>query len=296
MRNARKWSETPQGQAAEMAALCCAFDDAAKVIEDAIVRTEGNGRIGTRARRILSEQYRRLATCRLGAREFDNALLYAQRSYDLAEAADGPLSPAAVPALALRSELALIRGATAESKSTAERAYAVALEQRSGPAASAPAFLQGAVLAYLAGKLPEARAAALEAARLSEDLLGTDSATGVGAKILLARIKWSSKLRDEAVSELAAASEQAAGGYYAEIQLASAEMALTRHQPGAAAMLLWAPAAMRLTTGEKLGSAARETVDRALRMQPESPARATDTRFGELMDLLAYFDAGLLSS
>lgn len=279
-----------------MAALRCAFDGAASLIEDAIVRTEGEGRIGVRARRILTEQYRRLALCRLGAREFDGALLHAQRAYDLAEAADGPLSPTAVPALALRSELASIRGATAESKSTAERAYAVASEQQTVPAASAPAFLRGAVLAYAAGKLPDARAAALEAARLSEDFLGTDAATGVGAAVLLARIKWANKLRDEAVAELAAVGEHAASRYYAEIQLASAEMSLSRQQPGVAVTLLWAPAALLLAKGEKLSGAAREAVDRALQRQAQPIARAADAQVAELKDLLAYFGAGLFSS
>lgn len=296
MRRARVWSETPQGQVAEMAALRCAFDDAASLIEDAIVRTEGEGRIGARVRRVLAGQYRRLALCNLGAREFDSALLHAQRAYDLAEAADGPLSPAAVPALVLRSELAWIRGATAESKSTAEHAYAVASEEQTGPAAAAPAFLRGAVLAYLAGKSPDARAAALEAARLSRDFSGTDAATWVGARILLARIKWANKLRDEATEMIVETGKHPATRYYREISLASAEMALTRSQLSVAATVLWAPVALVLAAGEKLSGAERKIVDRALQRQGGTGAQVADTQAAELKELLAYFGAGLLSS
>lgn len=296
MRRARSWTETAQGRAAEVAALECSFDDAASLIGDAIVRTEGEGRISARVRRLLAEQYCRLALCSLGSRDFDSALVHAQRAYDLAEAADGPLSPSAIPALVLRSELAWIRGATAESKSTAERAYAVASEERAGPAVAAPAFLRGAMLAYLAGKLPDARAAALEAARLSEDTSGTDAAIWVAANVVLARIKWTNKLRDEATEMIAEAGKHPAARYYGEISLASAEMALTRGQPSVAATLLWAPAAVILAAGEKLSGGTRTVVDRALQHRAELNTQAADTQAAELKELLAYFGAGLLSS
>ncbi|RIK09179.1 MAG: hypothetical protein DCC49_07275 [Acidobacteria bacterium] len=291
MRRARGWSDTQQGRAAELATLACEFDNAASLIEDAIVRIEGEGRIGTKAKVTLAELYRHLALCSLGGRKFDSALLHAQRAYDMAEAANGPLSPTAVPSLVLRSELAWIRGSMAESKSTAERAYAVAAQERTEPAESAPAFLRGATLAYLAGKLPDARAAASEAGRLSSDFSGTAAATWVSAKALLARIKWAGKLREEAVIELAQAGEHAAAHYFGEIALASAEMALTRNERGAAATLLWAPAALRLATGAKLTSKTREAIERSLQGRAEP-----DTQARELKELLAYFGAGLLSS
>lgn len=291
MIRAFSWIDTPQGKAAELASLQCEFDDAASLLEDAIVRFEGEGRIGVRARRVLAELYRRLAACSLGRRDFDSALLHAQRSYDMAESSSGPLSPEAVRPLVLRSDLAWFRGAMSESKSTAERAYAVASQANTGPVASAEAFLRGSVLALMAGKVPDARAAATESARLSEDLAGTDAATYLGSQVVLARIKWAGNQEDEAIKMLAELIGHPAVAYFSEISIASAEMALSRGQHEVAATTLWGTVAMLFLAETKLSTALREIITRSTGPQASASPRVT-----ELKSVMAHFGQGLLSS
>lgn len=280
-------TRSKHAQIAEEALLRCQFDHAIALIEDQIARLETRMPLRNRTRRALAGFYCDLAVSSLCARDFDAALVHAQRSYDLVESAGGASTALAIRPLVMRSELSWVRGAMAESKSTAEQAWAIALQQRTEPDLAAPALLRGATLAEQASKLPEARAAASEAARLASSSSGVGASVYLGAHALLARINWRVGNREIAIKCLSELRSSRSLPYFQHSTVALAEMAFSRNQIGAAAALLWTPAALDLATRSSPGQHISQLIEYAMSQEAE-----VASEIEELKTLLAYAGRG----